>query len=387
MPGAKPSPVGRAAAAVLAGLLGVAFPVAAGPLPAEPGDPPAPKWTDGIALRAFVSASFSHNFERPASATNQLRAFDTDDGSIRLDVASLVLERHAEKPGEAGFRLDALAGALARATAASGLFRDPATGEAEDFDLLQAYVRWVAPVGSGLTVDAGKFVTSFGLEPIEGPDGWGAHATHSFLFALAEPTTHTGLKAGYAFSDVLSGELLLVNGWDDAKDRNGSKSLGAGLTVTPGDGITLTAAFMSGPEAEGNDSDRRSLVGVAGELDRGGAVTAGVNVERGSEEGVGEDGATITWWGVAGYVRWAVTPAFTLSLRAERFRDADGARTGTAQTLHEVTVTPSVSLGSGLVLRADLRIDLSDEAVFEDSDGALARKRQATLLLNALYAF
>ena len=93
MPGAKPSPVGRAAAAVLAGLLGVAFPVAAGPLPAEPGDPPAPKWTDGIALRAFVSASFSHNFKRPASATNQLRAFDTDDGSIRLDVASLVLER------------------------------------------------------------------------------------------------------------------------------------------------------------------------------------------------------------------------------------------------------------------------------------------------------
>ena len=38
-----------------------------------------------------------------------------------------------------------------------------------------------------------------------------------------------------------------------------------------------------------------------------------------------------------------------------------------------MTVTPAVSLGSGLVLRADLRVDLSDEAVFEDSDGALAR--------------
>jgi hypothetical protein len=379
--------VRRAAAAVLAGLLGAAFPVAAGPFPVGPGDPPAPKWTDGIALRAFVSASFSHNFARPASATNQLRAFDTDDGSIRLDVASLVLEKPAEKPGEVGFRLDALAGALPGATAASGLFRDPATGEAEDFDLLQAYVRWVAPVGSGLTVDAGKFVSSFGLEPIEGPDGWGDHATHSFLFTLSEPTTHTGLKAGYAFSEVVSGELLLVNGWDDAKDRNGSKSLGAGLTVTPGQGVTLTATFMSGPETEGNDSDRRSLVGVAGELDRGGAVAGGVNVERGSEEGVGGGGAMVTWWGVAGYVRWAVTPVFTLSLRAERFRDADGARTGAAQTLHEVTVTPAVSLGSGLVLRADLRLDLSDEAVFEDSDAALARKRQATLLLNALYAF
>ena len=175
-------------------------------------------------------------------------------------------------------------------------------------------------------------MTSFGLEPIEGPDGWGDHATHSFLFALAEPTTHTGLKAGYAFSDVLSGELLLVNGWDDAKDRNGSKSLGAGLTVTPGDGVTLTANFMSGPEAEGNDSDRRSLVGVAGGAGPG-RGRHGRRERRAGLRGRGRRGrGDGTWWGVAGYVRWAVTPAFTLVPPRRALRDADGARTGTAQS-------------------------------------------------------
>ena len=78
---------------------------------------------------------------------------------------------------------------------------------------------------------------------------------------------------------------------------------------------------------------------------------------------------------------------FALALRVERFRDADGARTGATQTLHEVTLTPVVTLASGLVVRADLRVDLSDRDVFEDEGGLLTKRRQATLLLNALYAF
>jgi hypothetical protein len=350
--------------------------------------PPAVRWVEAIELRGFVSASFGHSFARPASGTNQLRAFDVDDGSIRLDVAALVVEKPAEEPGEAGLRLDALAGSsLPRATAADGLFRDPETGEAGDFDLLQAYVRWVAPVGGGLRLDAGKFVTSFGVEPIEGPDGWGDHATHSFLFTLSEPTTHTGLRASYAFSDRFSAELLLVNGWDDAKDRNGAKSFGAGVTIVPGGGATLTATVMTGPERAGDSSSRRTLVGLAAEISPRGAVAGGVNFERGEEEGLGEEGATVSWWGVAAYARWAPTRSLALALRAERFEDPDGARSGTAQALHALTLTPALTLAPGLVVRADLRLDLSDEPVFEDADGLFTRKSQPTVLLNALYAF
>jgi len=380
----RPGLVLRAAAFACAALA----PLRAGAEEAPGAPPPAVRWFEAIDLRGLVSVSYSHNFARPASGTNQLRAFDGEDGSIRLDVAALAVEKRAERPGEAGFRLDALAGSsLPRATAAEGLFRDPQTGEAEDFDLLQAFVSWVAPVGEGLRIDAGKFVTSFGLEPIEGPDGWGDHASHSFLFTLSEPATHTGLKASYAFSDRLSAELLLVNGWDDAKDRNGAKSLGAGVTFAPGGGATLTATVMTGPERPGDSSSRRTLAGLVAELSAGGPLAGGVNVERGEEEGLGAEGETVSWWGVAAYARWAVSRSFTLGLRAERFEDPDGARSGTAQTLHGVTLTPALALAPGLVLRADLRLDLSDEAVFEDSEGALVRRRQATLLVNALYAF
>lgn len=381
----RPGPTLRLAAAALAGAALVPLRVGAEEAPGAP--PPAVRWIDSIDLRGLVSTSFGHNFARPASGTNQLRAFDGEDGSIRLDVAALAVEKRAGRPGEAGFRLDALAGSsVPRATAAEGLFREE-TGEAGDFDLLQAFVSWVAPVGEGLRIDAGKFVTSFGVEPIEGPDGWGDHASHSFLFTLSEPTTHTGVKASYAFSDRLSAELLLVNGWDDAKDRNGAKSLGAGVTFAPGGGATLTATVMTGPERAADSSSRRTLAGLAAELSAGGPLAGGVIVERGEEEGLGAEGETVSWWGIAAYARWAVSRSFTLGLRAERFEDPDGARSGTAQTLHGVTLTPALALAPGLVVRADFRLDLSDEAVFEDSEGALVRRRQATLLVNALYAF
>ena len=384
-------PARRAAAALLGALWAASAP-AAQPAPEEPtpapAAAPAPKWYETVDVKGLVSASWSANGNRPASGTNALRAFDAEDLSIRLDVAALVVQRPAEEPGEAGFRLDALAGSsVPRLTAARGLFRDAGTGEAGDFDLLQAYFSWIAPLGHGLKVDVGKFVTSVGYEAIDGPECWNDHATRSFLFSFSEPSTHTGLKAGYSFSHVVSAEALLVNGWDDAKDVNRSKTVGAGLTVTPGGGWTLSANLLHGPEGEGNDADDRSLLGVTARLEPGGAVSAALSFERGREEGLACGGAAATWWGVSGYVRWAVSPVLALGLRAERFEDADGVRTGTAQRLLGLTLTPAVSLGSGFVLRADLRVDLSDEPVFEDADGLFTRKRQPTLLLNALYAF
>ena len=174
-----------------------------------------------ISVNGFVSTSYSYNLNRPASGTNRYRVFDFDDNTFKLDVAELVLQRAVSKAGDVGFRVDATAGgSIPRVAAASGLFRDPATGAAEDFDLQQAFVSWVAPVGRGLRLDVGKMVTTAGYEVVEGYDGFNDNATRSFLFAYAEPVTHTGMKAAYAFSDTVSANVMVVNGWDNVKDNN-----------------------------------------------------------------------------------------------------------------------------------------------------------------------
>jgi hypothetical protein len=81
----------------------------------------------------------------------------------------------------------------------------------------------------------------------------------------------------------------------------------------------------------------------------------------------------------------AARGGLALSLRAELFEDHDGARTGTAQRLTELTLTPEARLTPHLLVRADVRMDHSDRAVFEK--GAGASDTQPTVLLNVLYGF
>jgi hypothetical protein len=159
------------------------------------------------------------------------------------------------------------------------------------------------------------------------------------------------------------------------------------FNLEPGAGWTLWATLLHGPEQEGNDADDRSLLVVAAQLAPGGPLGGAACLELGREEGLGEGGTTATWWSLAGYLTWQVSPAFSLALRAEVFDDGDGARTEVVQRLLGLTLTPTLALGSGFVVRADLRLDVSGESVFEDADGLFTRKRQPTLLLNALYAF
>lgn len=351
-------------------------------------EPPAPKWYEEITVNGLASASWSYNFNGPASGTNQYRVFDFDDNSIKVDVVDLVIQKAVSKPGDAGFRVDAAAGAsIPRMTAASGLFRDPATGKAEDFDLQQAYVSWIAPVGSGLHLDAGKFFTIAGYEYVDRFDGMNDDATRSFLFGLAEPVTHTGLKASYAFSEAVSGTLLVANGWDVVKDNNSSKTMGLGLTLTPGPKTTFTISYLYGPEQAGNNSDSRGLLDVVATLKPTDTVTVGFNLDWGTEQGLAAGGGTAGWWGVAGYLRLGLTPTFAAILRAEYFDDRDGVRTGTVQRLKELTLTPELKVSPHLLLRGDLRVDFSDDEVFEDSDGAFTKKEQPTFLVNAVYLF
>ena len=73
-----------------------------------------------------------------------------------------------------------------------------------------------------------------------------------------------------------------------------------------------------------------------------------------------------SWGGAAGYLSWAADPAWTASLRLERFRDAAGVRTGAIQTLSDADLTLDWRADRSVLVRLDTRIDHSTAAVFED---------------------
>jgi hypothetical protein len=361
------------------------------PSPASPA-PPSTPWYRTVSLNGLVSASYVENFDAPPSRKNAFRVFDADSSTFKLDVVELVLQRAVSKPGDAGFRADLTFGSsVSRVTAAAGLFRDEA-GEAGDFDIHQAVASYIVPVGRGLRVDAGKFLTHIGYEVIEGYDGYNDNHSRGLVFGYAEPITHTGVKLSYPLSDAVSAQLMYSNGWDDAVDNNSGKSVGLQLALTPGPRFSFTANYMGGPEQKDNDDHMRHLadfIAIAKVLP---AVTLVANYDYGREAAVplpetaGGEIKDATWQGLAGYARFTASPKLAFTVRGEWFDDPQGARTGYVQTLHEFTFTPEFRFHPSFVLRGDLRRDDSSAHVFERGDGTFGQS-QTTASVNVLFVF
>lgn len=367
-------------------------PPGASPPAAGSAAPPDKPWYQDLSFNGLVSTSFVVNANTPASRTNQLRVFDADDRSFKLDILELVVQRAIASPNQVGFRADLTFGSsVSKVTAAAGLFRDD-QGKAGDFDIHQAFGSYIAPVGKGLRFDAGKFVTHVGYEVIEGYDGFNDNHSRSLLFGYAEPFTHTGLRLSYSFSDKVSGQFHLVNGWDNAKDNNRGKSFGAQLAVTPSPRLAITANYLGGPEQTDNDDNLRHIIDLVATVKATPAITLTANYDYGRETQValadtaGGGVKNVTWQGIAGYIRLAVPPRTAFIVRGEWFDDAQGARTGVVQRLSEFTLTPEFRLHPKFIVRGDLRRDDSNRSVFEKNDGAFTSS-QVTVSVNGLFVF
>lgn len=355
-----------------------------------------PPWWQLLTVDAFASASYTWNFNNPPNNAVQYRAFDYDSNSIRIDAAELVLQKPAAAPGDAGFRIDVAFGPVAHIAAARGLFRDPTTGLAGDIDLQQAFGSYIIPVGHGLRVDAGKFVTPVGAEFIDGYDGYNDNFSRSLLFTWAIPFTHTGFKVSYPFSEKLTAMVMLVNGWDNVLDNNSAKSFGVSLAITPVAPLSIYVNYIGGPERDHDDHDFRHLVDLGVVYKLLSRLTLTLNADWGLDADAIDPPASIPgatpatsnaqWVGVALYARVQATRRFAITGRGELFWDLDGFRTGVAQRLAEFTVTPEFRVTPSFVVRAEFRIDNSSQPVFARQDGG-TRHYQPTLALNALYAF
>jgi hypothetical protein len=380
-----------------------------------------PDWVKSIELHSFLSLGYVYNFNDPGSNINTQRFFDARHNSFRVDDFEFSLLHAAKDPGSVGFRFDLDVGSsIPRVIHSVGLFEngavDTTTGHVdfEDIDVRQAFVSYNAPLGNGLTVDFGKFITHFGLEVIEGWPGYNDNYSRSYDFAFAIPFTHTGLRATYPVSAKLSLMAMVVNGWDAVDDPNDAKGYGGQVGVFPTEGVSLYFNYLGSPEPQGtfgakNDSDWRHLFGftwvmkplpgrlpdltLSGTFDYGFENNFDVSATKQDD---------VQWVAAEGVVRYDFTTWFYLALRGEWMDDEDGVRiasclTGTGcagfpvgysgQAVWAITLTPTFKIGEHLVVRPEFRYDKSNEHVFEDEAGGRFKESQTTLGVNAIYSF
>ena len=338
-----------------------------------------------VEVSGIVDGYYSYNNNKVDMST-QGRAFDVRHNAFSLQLGKITLEKKNSVDSRLGFRVDVgLGETVDRVISISDSSRNDATKH-----ILQAYGSYVAPVGSGLTIDFGKFYTPIGAEVIETKDNF--NYSRGWLFTYG-PYYHAGFRAKYAFNDKVAMTGFLVNGWDNIfennQSRNAAKTTGVSFSLTPSKKFALTQTFMAGPEAplanvpavSARDNWRQiaDTVATVYVTDKFTLLGNFVHGRDGDNSGVRGN-----WTGFAGYFKYAFNDKAAFSPRFEVLNDKNGLRTGTAQTVKDITLTQEFKLANNFLTRFEYRRDFSNQNFFTNASGA-TRNNQNTFIIGLSY--
>lgn len=345
--------------------------------------------------RATVNANQGSSVVKATNTTIEGRAFDIHNEVPRISLLEVEFEK-VPTLGEwygAGFKLDVnwgddpeiiydtIQGALGE-----GVVR------AWEKWIQHATVGWVAPVGRGLRVDAGKFVTHIGGETIEGIKN--NNLSHGFLYTYAIPFQDTGFKVNYPWSDTFYTEFYVLRGWNvTTGDNNRGATVGPSIGWLPTSWFNLYLNYLVGPEQRNDNQDLRHLVDFQAFFN---TPVPKLNVllfgDLGFEEhAVGSDTQNALWHGLGVVTRYQLTDHLEPAIRLEYLHDQDGFATGIDQNLYGVTLTVNYkrALGKGfnLLIRPEYRFDKTSENFFTGGTNFRSKTTQHTVGVGAYIYF
>jgi putative OmpL-like beta-barrel porin-2 len=336
-------------------------------------------------LQALADVYVLHDFNNPPSGLTTLRQFDLAVDRPALEYLRLTL---AHQPRPLGFRIDAGVGDTADVYRLDDpeLARHPELARAFSY-IEQAFVTVTIPVGRGLSIDAGKFVTPAGFEDNETIANW--NYSRSFLYSWAEPSLHTGVRASLPLTSKVAASLFWLNGWNanwvDGNDlRSFAVAVGAQPLTTLDLSITYLAGLERAPTALADPTLHwRNLASASGAW----SVTSWLTLALAADYGDDRARGGVRFGGVTGYVRVEPLRWLATTVRGEYYADPSGFTTGTAQSLGAVTATLDLYRHEGaaqLFLRLEYRHDQSSARPFPTPAGPVATQDTLTLALTGV---
>jgi hypothetical protein len=200
-----------------------------------------------ITVGGYAEVFYDWNFRQPWNSINNFRGFDDRHNSFTisngvLDASGTLGPVTAHVVLQVGLTPETyyLQEPISIGTNAAGT-----TGPNVWKFFQQLNVAWTAPVGRGLTVDAGIFLSPIGPEGMAIKDQWNWSRSNLF-FGL--PFYHTGFRIAYPFTDRITVSLQFYNGWNSVVDNNAEKSICGQFTYTITDRLTYNFLFFTGVE-------------------------------------------------------------------------------------------------------------------------------------------
>jgi outer membrane murein-binding lipoprotein Lpp len=348
----------------------------------------------GISVHALVDAGYEHSFNQPNGNVNNIRVFD--ENGFQLTQGNL----HIERDGTVGFVTDLNFGQVANALSAATHYSNLAHVGPQWFDPTQYYLTYTAPIGSGISLSAGRFVTLLGAETINTYNNLNFNESKGIIFGFGIPFTHTGVRGSYTFNDYVSFTGGLNNGWDDpAAASNGGPNYEGELTLNNKEkSLSLALNGIWGPNLIGKSNSNLGAIDPVATWKPSFVPNLTLQSEfvYASQSGPVINGHSGSWDGFAQYLVYDWTPSIETATRGEIFDDKDGSRTGTAQTLWEITQTLSYKVPgvTGLLARLEYRHDNSSQNFFSNNNfvnpvtsAQHLWHGQDTLTANAIFAF
>ena len=352
-----------------------------------------------VTLSGFGDVYYGYDANHPGNNQSGLRFFDAPTNGFAFNMAELILDKppDATSPdSRLGYHVSAGYGQAAKIVNGS----DAPFGDGSNFFLKEAYVSYLAPVGKGLTVTVGKFVTNAGAEVIESNANW--NYSRSLMFYYSIPYFHFGAKAAYTFNPKWSVNASLVNGWNNTNIShttvpNGFNSsgltYGGSVIYTPNKAWALTENYYGGPVIISSNADGTLTSNNWKHLSD--TVIGYTLNSKWAFQINGDYGALVispknlTWWGVAPYAKYTFSPKANFALRYEYYDDAEGLTGllfGIPGAAQEVTATYSYNLTSGLLVRGEYRYDFAQQPIFQSGPAKFV-KEQNTAYLSFVYSF
>jgi hypothetical protein len=365
-------------------------------------------------VSGFVDTYYNVNFNHPSNNGVGFRAFDFRDKSISLNMVELILDKAPDAAGPAGrtgYHVSLGFGDAMNVVNSS----DPGNGNtnsrffAHSQYLKEAYFSYLAPLGKGLQVDVGKFVTPMGAEVIESKDNW--NYSRGLLFTYAIPFYHFGARAKYTFNDKYNLTGFVLNGWNNIVDNNSGKTYGFSFIGNPTKTASFVVNYLAGPEEATGifgatstgplvnvNKTWRQTVDVVASYNPTSKLSFLANVDYGTGDKFVTDNTTApptlspaVWWaGGAGYAKYVIDANDYVAARYEYFEDHNGFMTGLfIPRLHfnEFTATYQRTLSTHLLTRFEYRRDMSQFPVYQLSNFSQQIKHQDTFAIGLILLF
>ena len=354
--------------------------IAALPVASQAAENPFDSLLAGTEVSAWAAGSYMHRLKESSDANLGTGYFSHPDANtFSLDQAWLSIDKAATEDSRAGFHLDYTYGKIAEQQ-----------GGNEDSGLIYSgWVSYLAPIGEGVEIKAGRLTTLLGAEVLETNANY--NITRGAVYGL-QPITHSGVIASTTIGDTGVAFGVVNDLYSDTFDDDSSQKVVTGQLSWDIEGTYVGVSAIYGQDnSQGCAPSADCQLGVYDLLvsrDISDAFSAWLNVDYLATNGddLAETGSAL---GIAAAGRYAFSDTTGFALRVERITaEEDFLIADDDLEYWTITGTLDHKLTPDLMIRAEGRFDKSDEVAnlgFADGDGTLTEDKQFTAMVEVIY--